>query len=110
MQKIVSAFKEYKDIETYCHVVELDEIEENKFNLNVSRYVDISDPEEPVDIQTTLHQRVELKKQIALLESELADNLRDIGFNANESGSSGCYILIRCSKWCCVWHSIADIR
>jgi type I restriction enzyme M protein len=81
IQKMVSAFKDYKDIDRYCHVAELDETKENKFNLNVSRYVDISEPEEPVDIQTTLHRRVELKKQIALLESELADNLRDIGFN-----------------------------
>ena len=29
----------------------MEEIEENEFNLNVPRYVDISEPEEKIDIQ-----------------------------------------------------------
>src|SRR5215210_2279236 len=31
IQKIVSAFKDHKDIDRYCHIAELDEIKENEF-------------------------------------------------------------------------------
>jgi len=51
IKKIHDAFTKYKDIDKYCHVADLEEIEENEFNLNVPRYVDISEPEEKIDIQ-----------------------------------------------------------
>jgi type I restriction enzyme M protein len=50
LQKIVSAFKIYKDIDGYCHIAELGELRQNGFNLNVPRYVDISELEEEIDI------------------------------------------------------------
>ena len=51
IKKIVSAFDKFEDIDKYCHVADVTELEENEFNLNVPRYVDISEPEEPIDIQ-----------------------------------------------------------
>ena len=51
MEKIVSALEKFENIEKYCHVAEKDEIKENEYNFNVPRYVDISEPEEPIDIQ-----------------------------------------------------------
>jgi type I restriction enzyme M protein len=51
IKKISSAFEKFKDIDKYCHVADIAELEENEFNLNVPRYVDISIPEEPIDIQ-----------------------------------------------------------
>src|SRR5207245_1576042 len=40
LEKIVSAFKHYKDIDSYCHIADIEELKENEFNLNVPRYVD----------------------------------------------------------------------
>ncbi len=54
IQKIVSAFKNYKDIDGFCHIADLDEVKENEFNLNVPRYVDTSEQEEEIDIQKTI--------------------------------------------------------
>ena len=51
LKKIVSAFDKFEDIDKYCHVADLEELKENEFNLNVPRYVDISEPEEQIDIQ-----------------------------------------------------------
>jgi type I restriction enzyme M protein len=59
IKKIVSAIKNYKNIEKYCHVANMDELEENDFNLNIPRYVDISELEEPIDLQEAFN---ELKK------------------------------------------------
>ena len=50
IKKIVSAFDKFEDVDRYCHVAYLEELEENEFNLNVFRYVDISEPEEEIDI------------------------------------------------------------
>jgi type I restriction enzyme M protein len=53
IEKIVSAFENYNEVDRYCHIADLEELKENGFNLNVPRYVDISEPEEEIDIQTT---------------------------------------------------------
>ena len=36
--------------------MEIDEIKENDFNLNITRYVDTFEEEEPVDIQANLRE------------------------------------------------------
>jgi type I restriction enzyme M protein len=59
IKKIKSSINAYKNIDKYCHIADRVEIEENEFNLNVSRYVDISAPEIPIDIQEAYD---ELKK------------------------------------------------
>ena len=51
LKKMTSAFEKFEDVDKYCHVADIAELEENEFNLNVPRYVDISEPEEPIDIQ-----------------------------------------------------------
>ena len=40
IDRIVNAYVERKDIDKFCHVAEMSEIEENDFNLNIPRYVD----------------------------------------------------------------------
>jgi type I restriction enzyme M protein len=54
IEKIDSTFTKYEDIERYCHIAGFEELKENEFNLNVPRYVDISEAEEEVDIQKTI--------------------------------------------------------
>ena len=43
-------FHAYADVEKYARVVPLAEIEQNDWNLNISRYVDTSDEEERIDV------------------------------------------------------------
>ena len=81
IQKIVSAFKNHKDIDMYCHVAEFDEIEENEFNLNVPRYVDISELEEEVNIQATINALKKLEQERHGLIIQVNDFLQEIGFN-----------------------------
>ncbi|MGI0037285.1 MAG: N-6 DNA methylase, partial [Nitrososphaera sp.] len=80
IEKIVSAFKNYKDIDRYCHVADLGELQENAFNLNVPRYVDISEPEEEIDIQKTIDSMKVLEKERVKIESQLHSDLRELGF------------------------------
>ena len=80
IEKIVSAFKKYKDIDKYCHVAELDELEENEYNLNVPRYVDISEPEEEIDIQATINELKKLEGEREKIEVKVKTDLKELGF------------------------------
>ncbi len=80
IKKIVSAIDDFKDIDRYCHVAEKDEIEENEYNFNVPRYVDISEPEEPIDIQETINEIKKLDKEREELEEKVNDDLKELGF------------------------------
>jgi len=51
IQRIVDTYHDYVDSDKYSRVVELSEVKENDYNLSVTRYVDIFDPPEPIDIQ-----------------------------------------------------------
>lgn len=65
VDKIVAAYKSREDVDKYAHVATVDEIKENDFNLNIPRYVDTFEEEEPIDID-------EVKKEIAAIDLEIA--------------------------------------
>jgi len=79
IEHISKAFKNFKDEDKYCHVAELDEIEENEFNLNVPRYVDISEPEEEIDIQSTINELKKLEKEREEIEIKVQQDLKELG-------------------------------
>ena len=80
IKKIVSAFKKYEDIDGYCHISDFEELKENEFNLNVPRYVDISESEEEVDIQKTIDELKNLEKEKQAIEIQVTKNLKELGF------------------------------
>src|SRR5215217_9148599 len=80
LQKIVSAFREYKDIDRYCHVAEFVELQENDFNLNVPRYVDTSEAEEEIDIQQTIDDLKRIEKENQEIEIQISNDLKELGF------------------------------
>lgn len=80
LEKIVSAFSDYKEVDRYCHIAEFKELRENEFNLNVPRYVDISEPEEEVDIQATIDELKKLEKEKQELEKQVNTDLKELGF------------------------------
>lgn len=55
IEKIITTFNDYQDIKRYAKVVELSEIQENDFNLNIRRYADTSPPPEIFDVRAILH-------------------------------------------------------
>lgn len=55
IQKIVDAYIQRKDIEKYARVVSYKEIEENDFNLNISRYISSEDDPETFDAYGLMH-------------------------------------------------------
>lgn len=79
VEKILEAYKNRKDIDKYCHVAKLSEIEENEFNLNIPRYVDTFEEEEEIDIQAVQKEIKELEAKRAELDAEIEKYLKELG-------------------------------
>jgi len=62
IDKIVNTYVERKDVDKYCHVATMEEIKENDYNLNISRYVDTFEEEEPVNISEVKSNIAEISK------------------------------------------------
>ena len=54
IKKIAKQFKEFKNVDRYCYVANLEDLEENEYSLNVPRYVDVFEPEEKINIKETM--------------------------------------------------------
>jgi len=77
---IVKAKEAFEDIPKYARVVERDELEENDWNLSVTRYVDIFDEPEPIDVSQVWNELKELEAERKTTEEELAGYLRELGY------------------------------
>jgi len=77
--KIYSTYEKRKDVEKFARKVELSEIEENDYNLNITRYVDTFEEEEPVDIKANLKELAELEPELQKLEKQMVDYLKELG-------------------------------
>ena len=63
--KIIDTYRERPEsVERYARRVETDEIEDNDFNLNITRYVSTAKPETPVDLSATHEDLNEIEQQI----------------------------------------------
>lgn len=79
IEKIFETYKNRKEIEKYSHRASLDEIRENDYNLNIPRYVDTFEEEEPVDIEGVAKELKELGKREAGLQSDVAEFCKELG-------------------------------
>ena len=52
VDEIVKTYRQRVDVDKYAYVATLDEVKENDWNLNIPRYIDTFEEEEPVDIGT----------------------------------------------------------
>ena len=80
IDKIVSNYKEYKRIKKYCRPVSINEIRENDYNLNITRYIDVSEEEEQVDIQQALDELKGLKKNYKTAEDKVFKYLKELNY------------------------------
>ena len=70
-EKIVTAFRERRDIPGFAQVVPLSELADNDYNLNIRRYVDNTPPPEPQDVRAHLHGGVP-KAEVAAKAAQFA--------------------------------------
>ena len=79
LNKIIEAYKERKDIDKFCHVAMMEEIEANDYNLNIPRYVDTSEKEDDIDLEAKAVDIENLNAEIKSAENELKKSFEELG-------------------------------
>lgn len=78
IDKIVDTYLARKDSDKYSHVATMDEIRENDYNLNIPRYVDTFEEEEPIDTAKLLESMKTLSNEETQLKAELKEMMADL--------------------------------
>lgn len=76
---IVETYQNRREISRYSRPVSLYEIKENDFNLNITRYVNLSKEEEPIDLLEVNKKLVALEKEIQLARDKHNEFLKELG-------------------------------
>jgi type I restriction enzyme M protein len=79
VKRIIDTYIKRETIEKYSYVASLEEVKKNDFNLNIPRYVDTFEEEEEIDIEAVQQRLKEIDDEIAAIDKELADYLKDLG-------------------------------
>ncbi|BDY11911.1 type I restriction-modification system subunit M [Hydrogenimonas cancrithermarum] len=80
IEKIIDAYDGLNDIDKFMRIVDMEKIRENDYNLNIARYIDTSEPEEIVDIETVLQEIAELEVKEKAIDEELGGYLKELGY------------------------------
>ena len=72
IEKIVTTFQKRKTEDKYSYVATLKEVRENEYNLNIPRYVDTFEEEEPVDLKAVSKELKVLDKEIQKTDGVIA--------------------------------------
>lgn len=78
VNKIVETYRHRETIDKFSYVASLDEIKDNDYNLNIPRYVDTFEEEEPIDLDLVQRQLSDIDKEISEVESEINDYLKEL--------------------------------
>lgn len=79
-RRIIDAFHAYQDEDLYCRVVDMAEIEENDWNLNITRYVDTTPPPEPINVKEALAELRVLEEKRKAAEEHMNKLLQEMGY------------------------------
>lgn len=78
VEKIADVFNNTKEIDKFSRLVSLKEIEENDFNLNITRYIDTFEDEEEIDINEVNMQLKEIDKELEETEKEIQKMISEL--------------------------------
>ena len=80
VDRIVEAYEAFEDVERFAHVADLDEIESNDFNLNISRYVDTTEPIEVMSVEDALAQLRDAERRRDETVTRMDELLAEMGY------------------------------
>jgi type I restriction enzyme M protein len=82
IEKIVTTYRERTTEVKYSYVAELSEVVENDYNLNIPRYVDTFEEEDPVDLEAVAKELRQLEVDVRETDAEIADYCQQLGIEA----------------------------
>lgn len=81
VSKILKAYDKGEEVEQFMRIVDISEIKENDYNLNIARYIDTSEEEEQIDISAVLQNIREIEAQEKEIDAKLSGYLVELGIN-----------------------------
>ncbi|WP_196889063.1 type I restriction-modification system subunit M [Aureivirga sp. CE67] len=91
VDKIINTYQKRIAIEKYSHIASLEEIAENDFNLNIPRYVDTFEEEEPIDLDQVAKELNEVEAEMITIDQEILGFCNELGivapFNSENHGA-----------------------
>jgi type I restriction enzyme M protein len=82
IERIVSTYRKRESIEKFSHVAELSEVKENDYNLNIPRYVDTFEEEEPIDLGDVSVKLVNLEKEMGETDKVIVEFCEELKIEA----------------------------
>lgn len=79
IEKIVDTYQYRKEENRYSRCVSMEEIEENAYNLNISRYVSIAKEEEKIDLHAVNEQLIGIEEKINEAREKHNKFLKELG-------------------------------
>ena len=80
IQKIAEAYSAFEDVDRLAHVADMEEITSNDFNLNISRYVDTTEPIEVMSVEDALTELAEAEKRRDEAVAKMDGLLAELGY------------------------------
>lgn len=93
IEKIIDVLKSAKDIDRFSKLILTQEIAENDFDMGISRYVDASEPEPPIDILQVGREITENMVAMQLTSGEILNSLKEL-YTPNEDSELADFIKI----------------
>ena len=82
IEKIVSTYRMRREEDKYSKQASLQEIEENDYNLNIPRYVDTFEDEEPVDLAAVTKELKQLESEMGEVDETIRGFCKELGIEA----------------------------
>ena len=82
IDKIVNTYANREEIDKYSHKATIEEIEENDFNLNIPRYVDTFEEEEPIDLEEVCDELFKIALEMEEVDKEIKKYCDELGIRA----------------------------
>lgn len=78
---IINTYRNRETIDKYSYVAPLSEVAENEYNLNIPRYVDTFEEEEPVDLQAVSDALAKLDGEMKVNDAKIAEFCNELGID-----------------------------
>ncbi len=79
VNRIVEAWRNRQQEERFSHLATISEIEKNDWNLNILRYVDTTEPEEEIDLESVVSEIREIDASMLNLDKNIRKYCQEIG-------------------------------
>lgn len=82
VDNIIDSYNLRKTKEKYSYVAKLSEIKENDYNLNIPRYVDTFEEEEPIDLKEVTKEIKQIDKDMKELDEKISKYCKELGIES----------------------------